>query len=542
MTPYCQKVAKQMLDTPDKLCIVDQLGNRLTFADVDRLTGQVFAYLRSKGIGTGDFVFINLPRGGMVYVAALGIIRAGAAFVVLEASAPAARAEFIEKDCSCKLTINQKNWDEITRQKSLDGWVECKPDDPLCAIYTSGTTGRPKGALHLRSLLERNVEAFCYKGEHLLSHGPNFGIIFPLNFVAFTISTIIPYYGGTLYVLDYNTIKTPHLLYNYMEENKIEGIFMTPSLLKVYRKVNTYLKQIYIGGEVATDVDALPIPIYNLFTMGEMGHLLTIFPIDGRKGASPIGLPTLPDMFYIIGEDGKEVDAGEEGEICIKNPSSGGYINLPEMNKEKFKDGLFHTGDLGKQLPDGNIMHLGRMDFMIKINGNRVEPAEILAVLKKTDNSAWCAVKGFEKEHTTFICAYYTGAAGFDANQLRQELETRLPEYMIPAFFIHLDAVPLAASGKLDFHALPEPDLAQYRAPYAAPTTALEKALCRGFGKALGIEPYGMDDDFVKLGADSIAVAETVAECNLTGISFEDVFNLHTPRQLIQYLNEHQTK
>ena len=539
MTPFCQQIAKQMMTIPDKLCLVDQLGNRLTYADVDRLTGQVVTYLRSKGIGRGDFVFINLPRGAMIYVAALGIIRAGAAFVVLEASAPAARAQFIEKDCSCKLTLSQQNWDEVIRQKSFDGWAGTEPDDPLCAIYTSGTTGKPKGAVHLRSFLERNLEAFNYKGEYLLSHGPNFGVIFPLNFVAFEISTIITYYGGTIFVLDYNTVKTPHLLYNYLEDNKIEGTFMTPSLLKAYRKVNTYLKQIYIGGEVATDVDALPIPIYNLFTMGEMGYLVTIFPIDGRRGAAPIGLPTLPDMLYIIGDDGKEVPDGEKGEICIKNPCVKGYINLPEMNKEKFRDGLFHTGDLGKKLPDGNIMHLGRMDFMIKINGNRVEPSEILAVLKKTDNSAWCAVKGFEKEHTTFICAYYTGPAGFDANQLRQELETKLPEYMIPAFFIHLEKVPLAASGKLDFNALPEPDFAQYRAPYAAPATALEKALCRSFGRVLNIEPYGMDDDFVQLGADSIAVAEAIAECNITGISFEDVFNLHTPRQLVNYLNQH---
>ena len=539
MTPFCQQIAKQMMTIPDKLCLVDQLGNRLTYADVDRLTGQVVTYLRSKGIGRGDFVFINLPRGAMIYVAALGIIRAGAAFVVLEASAPAARAQFIEKDCSCKLTLSQQNWDEVIRQKSFDGWAGTEPDDPLCAIYTSGTTGKPKGAVHLRNFLERNLEAFNYKGEYLLSHGPNFGVIFPLNFVAFEISTIITYYGGTIFVLDYNTVKTPHLLYNYLEDNKIEGTFMTPSLLKAYRKVNTYLKQIYIGGEVATDVDALPIPIYNLFTMGEMGYLVTIFPIDGRRGAAPIGLPTLPDMLYIIGDDGKEVPDGEEGEICIKNPCVKGYINLPEMNKEKFRDGLFHTGDLGKKLPDGNIMHLGRMDFMIKINGNRVEPSEILAELKKTDNSAWCAVKGFEKEHTTFICAYYTGPAGFDANQLRQELETKLPEYMIPAFFIHLEKVPLAASGKLDFNALPEPDFAQYRAPYAAPATALEKALCRSFGRVLNIEPYGMDDDFVQLGADSIAVAEAIAECNITGISFEDVFNLHTPRQLVNYLNQH---
>ncbi|MBQ3320184.1 MAG: AMP-binding protein, partial [Spirochaetia bacterium] len=223
MTPFCQKLAQQFKSNADKLCITDQLGNRLTFADVDRLTGQVYSYFKKEGIGRGDFVFINLPRGAMVYVAALGAIRAGVAFVVLESSAPAERADFIKKDCGCKLTIDQQCWQKIASTEATEEWAQTEQDDPLCAIYTSGTTGRPKGALHLRSFLERNLEAFNYKGEHLLSHGPNFGIIFPLNFVAFEISTIIPYYGGTLFVLDYNTIKTPHLLYNYLEDNKIEG-------------------------------------------------------------------------------------------------------------------------------------------------------------------------------------------------------------------------------------------------------------------------------------------------------------------------------
>ena len=261
--------------------------------------------------------------------------------------------------------------------------------------------------------------------------------------------------------------------------------------------------------------------------MGEMGHILAIFQTDGRRGTVPVGKPTIPDS----------ISLSEQGEICIKNPYFGGYIGLAQLNSERIKDGIFHTGDIGELLADGNLIHLGRLDSMIKINGNRVEPEEVLAVLKKTDNSAWHAVKGFKKAATTYLCAYYTGAAGFDANQLRQELETRLPEYMIPAFFIHLEKVPISANGKLDINALPEPELAEYRAIYAAPSTALEKALCRSFGQTLDIEPFGMDDDSVQLGADSLAVAEAVSECNLTGISFEEIYNLRTVRQLVHYYN-----
>jgi len=528
MIPYCQQLAHQFKTNAQKLCLVDQQGNNLTFAQVDHLTGQVYSYFRNHGIKKGDFVFINLKRSALVYVVALGAIRAGAAFTVLEASAPPERIEYIRKDFGSKLTIDQECWEKIIQEEYLDEWEVCADTDPLCAIYTSGTTGTPKGTLHLRGMLDRNNEAFNYRGNFLVSDAPNFAVVFPLNFVAFEISTSLTYYGATLFILDYQTIKTPHLLYDYFEENRIECTFMTPSLFKTFKKkLSIYIRSIFIGGEVAVDIEKISIPVYNFFGMGEMGHLLATFLIDGRRGTVPIGYPTLPDMFFIKDE-----------EICIKNPYAAGYINLPEMTKEKFRDGLFHTGDLGKILPDGTIIHLGRLDRMIKINGNRVEPDEILSVLKQTDKSAWFAVRGFEKKNTTFICAYYTGPACFDANQLRHELEARLPEYMIPAFFIYMEKVPIAASGKIDFNALPEPDLAEYRAPYAAPVTEMEKALCRSFGHSMGIEPFGLDDDFVLLGADSIAVAEAAAECNLTGVSFDDVYSLHTPRQIAQYLSK----
>jgi len=527
MIPYCQKLSENFKTLADKLCIKDQIGNCITYGEMDALTGKVSAYLKANGVKKGDFIFINLPRGATVYAAALGAIRAGVPFVVLEAGAAESRSNYIKKDCGCVLTVDANCWCNILDADPDTTWTDASDSDALCAIYTSGTTGNPKGALHLRGMLDRNVQTFQCDGKHLAEEPQNFAVIFPLNFVAFEITTIFPYYGGTLFILDYTTIKTPHLFYNYFEENKIESVFMTPSFLRTYRKINSSMRQIFIGGEVSSDIEELPIPVYNFFGMGEMGHLLAIFKMDGRKGTVPVGKPTIPGS----------ISLSEQGEICIKNPYFSGYIGLAQLNSERIKNGIFHTGDIGKLLPDGNLVHLGRLDSMIKINGNRVEPEEVLAVLKKTDNSAWCAVKGFKKSTAAYLCAYYTGAAGFDANLLRRELEIRLPEYMIPTFFVHLEKEPISASGKLEISSLPEPELAEYRAPYAAPSTALEKALCRSFGQALDIEPFGMDDDFVQLGADSIALAEVVAECNITGLSFEEIYNVRTVRKLVHYYN-----
>ena len=215
MIPYCHKLAENFKKFSNKLCIKDQQGNRFTYSEMDNLTGKVSAYLSANGVKKGEFIFINLPRSAMVYAAALGAIRAGVPFVILESGAPEARANYIKNDCNCVLTIDANCWCKIMETEPDFSWADIPDTEALCAIYTSGTTGTPKGALHLRGMLDRNVQAFQCNGKHLVADGPNFAVIFPLNFVAFEISTIIPYYGGTLFILDYATIKTPHLFYDY---------------------------------------------------------------------------------------------------------------------------------------------------------------------------------------------------------------------------------------------------------------------------------------------------------------------------------------
>lgn len=144
----------------------------------------------------------------------------------------------------------------------------------------------------------------------------------------------------------------------------------------------------------------------------------------------------------LLDEDGREVGKGEVGEFCFDNPYVRGYINLPEQTAKVFVDGYYHTGDLARVDEDGNYLILGRNNDMIKINGNRVEPAEIEAAVKEVSELSWVVAKGFVEGSRATLCAYYTDDVQLDTADLQKKLSKRLPYYMIPSFFIKLDEVP----------------------------------------------------------------------------------------------------
>ena len=183
-----------------------------------------------------------------------------------------------------------------------------------------------------------------------------------------------------------------------------------------------------------------------------------------------------------------------------------GYMNLPEETGKAFVNGIYHSGDLAKKLPDVNLVLLGRSNDMIKINGNRIEPAEIEAAVKNALGIDWVAAKDFENGSQSYLCAYYTADVEIDAEKLRAELLKKLPYYMIPSYYIHIDAIPLKPNGKLDRKALPEPEYQDLSAQYAEPTNDTEKALCNAFAKVLKLEKVGIHDDFYEMGGDSLGL------------------------------------
>ena len=324
-----------------------------------------------------------------------------------------------------------------------------------------------------------------------------------MNFVAslMFIELLLYCKGRKMYIASYSTIKNPVLLGNFFEENKIDITFLSPSYIRrLYGSGRYHIKKMITGSEPANNLYVDGIDIYNTYAMSESGFPVGIFMLDKAYDTCPIGKPQFDLNISIIGEDGKPVSDGEVGELCFDDPYVRGYINLPNENAKAFVDGMFHSGDLVKRLPDGNIVLLGRSNDMIKINGNRIEPAEIEAAVKDVLHIGWAAAKGFSDNGQSFICAYYTDDISIDIDDVRAKLQKRLPYYMLPAYFIKIDQIPLLPNGKMNRKALKAPDNRTYQKAYEAPTNKIEQALCDSFAKVLKFERVGINDDFYEIG------------------------------------------
>lgn len=519
---------------PNKTALVDGGGAvSYTYSQIDYLSGKVYAYLKEKGIGKEDFVAICLPRSAQPVIAMLGIWKAGAAFVILEENYAPERTDYIIKDCACKLVINSAVWEEIQNTASLAGHTPVDIHDAALAIYTSGSTGNPKGVLHEFGSIDFINNSNQFKGVNNISHDEIDGLIAPMTFIAGVGACIMALMAGsTLHIIPYQIVKNPQALEAYMYDQKITKISLSPTLYRAIQHFSPYLKKIFMGGEPISGIYNDKINIISAYSMSECGALIAAFQIDKMYERTPIGKPQFDLHYWILDENGKEVADGEAGELCVEVPYVRGYLNQPELTQEVFKDKIYHTGDLVKMLPDGNMMLLGRNNDMIKINGNRVEPGEVEAAVKKVLGIDWACAKGFVNEHSSFICVYYVADITVDYEKTRTRLLKLLPYYMIPSHFIHLDSIPKNANGKVDKKSLLPPKLHTMRQDYAAPVNEIQRKICNAFQKALEMDCIGIHDDFYQLGGDSLGSMMVVAESNIKGLGINEIFRGRTPEKI----------
>ena len=510
------------------------------------ISGRVYAYLKAQNIGKEDFVMIKLPRGVQPVIAMIGVWRAGAAFVIAEENLAPERIDYIYKDCSCKLSITSDVWEEINRCEPLDGYEETDKHDAAYAVYTSGTTGNPKGVLHEYGNLERCKESANYLGEEIFDSGERFALAAPLNFVASTMVLSYALYRGccTSHILSFSTVKNPLALIKYLLLKRITLFFLTPTYARKFAgKTGPFLKKMVVGSEPANRYYLKGVTNYNMYAQSEGGVIAGMFVIDREYDVCPIGKPQFDMKYRVVDDDGNDVPEGETGEFIFESPYVRGYINLPEETAKAFKDGYYYTSDLAQILPDGNIVICGRKSDMIKINGNRIEPAEIESAIKSILKIDWCAVKGFVSDENSFICAYYTADVVFNADNLRTQLQKRLPYYMIPAYFTKIDKIPVKSNGKMDRNALPKPEVKDVERTYKEPTNEIEVALCNAMQKVLRIERIGVDDDFYEMGGDSLSSMELLFESGLPGLDANCIFRGRTPAKIAQlYLEQIQNR
>ncbi|MBQ1617767.1 MAG: hypothetical protein II086_10940, partial [Ruminococcus sp.] len=220
-----------------------------------------------------------------------------------------------------------------------------------------------------------------------------------------------------------------------------------------------------------------------------------------------------------------------------------GYINLPELTAEVFTENpysvdetdkrLLHTRDICKRLPDGSVVYVNRKDWMVKINGQRVEMGEVEVQLGKIKGIKTAVVKAFTDDNgQTYICGYFTAGSKISDADIRRSLLKKFPPYMVPRFLVQIDEFPLTPNGKLDRKALKEPDASDFRSEYEAPVTEGEKQVCAAFEKLLKLERVGVNDDFFSLGGDSIKVVMLQEELEDFKLSSAQIFSLRTPKAI----------
>lgn len=520
------------MNAMDKNALVYSDGTTCSYAELEQISGKVSAWLKSQGVGKEDTVLITMPRGIQILEAMVGVIRAGACYVVCESSMANERIRFILKDSQCKKVIMQENWQEILDYAYSAEFAQPAPHDAAYIVYTSGTTGNPKGVVHEYGNYDQSVMAKRIHGESICKPEYVLGLNSPLNFVA-AVDYIVNalYAGATILLVETNIVKNVSKLMELYAKENVSYTFMTPSLYKSIPNLSASLKIIQIGGEPCVGLYNDKIQLINGYNMSEAGRDMLLFQIDQKYSTTPVGHNRAGEEILLLDESGQSVKDGEIGEVCFVNEYVRGYLGLPEKTKEVWRDGIYHTGDMARR--DGKeITLLGRNDDMIKINGNRIEPTEIEMVAKKVLGLSQVIVKGFVSPERNFIVLYYTDDVKLDAQAARGELAKKLTSYMLPSYFVHLDEVPMLPNGKVNKKVLEAPDLNAYRQAYEAPSTETEKELAVLFEKILGIDHVGVNDDFYELGGDSLKSIELIMEYNKDTLDAQTVFKYRTIKRI----------
>ena len=537
-----EQLAAFTAESPNNAILFDEAHNKgITYAQLDDLSGRIYAYLKQNNIGKEDFVLINLPRGVMPIITMIGVWKSGAAWALVEDTYAPERIAYIRKDCGCKIEISSSNWEEIMKIEPLQGYEKVDLHDAAYAIYTSGTTGNPKGVLHEYGNLERAIDSIRINGQTPFDGKDRLALLAPLNFVASVIVILkaLSVHNGKTFVVSYATIKNPMALKMFFFEKRISITFLTPSYVRMLgNTTGPFLRMLFVGSEPANNVYNKNLELINIYACSESGFAVGVFLIDKSYETCPIGKPEVATEIKLIDEDGNEAKEGEIGELCFENPYVRGYINLPEETKKAFTNGFYHSGDLARVDEKGNYVLLGRSGDMIKINGNRIEPAEIEAAVKQALKVKWAAARGFEEGGKSYLCAYYNEDVKFDPNEIRQELMKRLPYYMIPAFFMKIDTIPLKANGKFDRKALPKPDADNFRTEYVAPTNETEEKICKAMAAVLKVEKVGINDDFYELGGDSLGSIQVIVNADLPGLNASEIFRGRTPEKIAKLYEE----
>ncbi len=555
-----QLFEEQVAKTPDKVAVI-ACDKTLTYAELNEQANRIAHSLIEKGVKVGDIVAFALPRKSYLIAIMFGILKAGAAYLPIDPYYPQDRIDYMLTDSGAKFFITESNVDELlNNDKAFNPNIDISADDICYCIYTSGSTGKPKGA----AIAQKNLVNFCSDNTaNNLQHyiAKNCNTVLACGSITFDISNfeiVLSLLLNKMVVLaNENALFDISGLGKLVESNAVDCIHCTPTKLHTYLENPIFahafqnVKCVMVGGELLTDDVISAIQKHcNAEIFNGYGPTETTMGVgfgEVRKYEITIGKPIANTQIYIVDNYMKPTPIGVTGELCIAGGGVGaGYLNRPELTAEKFIDNpfgegkLYKTGDLAYWREDGNIAYVGRNDFQVKIRGLRIELGEI--------ENAICGIDGISQavvvvrknnEGRQLICTFYKGTE-VDAKDIRTHIGKKLPKYMLPHIFTHLDEMPLTSSGKINRKALPEVDLyaIDTDVEYVAPTTEQEKILASAIEATLGIDNVGIMDNFFDIGGDSLKAIELISRLEKQGYHTDTktIFDCDTVKEISEKL------
>ena len=546
----------QAARTPDAIAVRDN-NHRLTYQQVNDAANCLSHYLTGRGVQSGDRIGVAVERSPEVIIALLAIMKAGATYVPIDPAYPKQRIEFMLADSGARTLITHHRLrarlpahdgqtifvdlehPAILSQSHLNPSISLDCRSAAYVMYTSGSTGTPKGVLGThRASMNRFAwmwRAYPFQADEICAQKTS------LSFVDSVAEIFCPLLQGVpIFVLPDKTVADSEDLTHQFASQGITRIVLVPSqladILDVPSHSGTWLPGLRF---CFTSGEALPYGLYerfknlaphatlvNLYGCSEVAADVTYFDTSKTEsnGFVPIGKPIANVRVYLLDQNLAPVPIGVPGEIyvaghCLAN----GYLDRPELTAERFVADpfsaarlLYKTGDLGRYHENGDIEFLGRCDNQVKIRGLRIELGEIEAALKAHDSVRHSAVVlSDDRSANPSLVAYVVPNEGKTVthSELRRDLRSKLPDYMVPSAFVTLTALPLTPNGKLDRKALPALDTTQRGVldGYVPPRSELEKSLLEIWTEVLDVEKIGVFDNFFELGGHSLLATKVIA-------------------------------
>ncbi|HEV2845186.1 MAG TPA: amino acid adenylation domain-containing protein, partial [Thermoanaerobaculia bacterium] len=550
-------ISQQAERTPEAVAVTYE-GDSLTYRELEERAFGLARHLRRLGVGPDDRVGVCAERSLELPVGLVGLLKAGASFVPLDPAYPADRLAYMIEDSGVPVLLTQRRFVDtlppheaqvVCLDEPLPAWGdadpvevppgEMRPKNLSYVIYTSGSTGRPKAAMneHL------GIVNYLFWIQEVFGQTPEDRVLqlTPLTFDVSVWEFFWPLLVGARLVMAVpGGHKDPAYLVKTVIEEGITTAHFVPSMLQAFVEQPgvercTSLKRVIASGEALPfDLQQrffarLGAGLHNLYGPCETAVDSTFWSCerDGSRRTVPIGRPVANTTVYILDPGFRRVPVGVVGELAIGGVQVGrGYLGRPELTAEKFVPDpfsgepgsrLYRTGDLTKWNADGTIEFLGRVDFQVKLRGQRIELGEIEAALNEQPGVRESVVMALERGGEKRLVAFVVSEAGRVpvVEEMRGVLGERLPDYMVPAAFVVLDAMPLIPNGKADRKALAgmaeEAWSATQRAPYAAPRTPLEEMVAGIWSEVLGTDQVGREDDFFDLGGHSLLAMKLVS-------------------------------